>query len=86
MTTYQIITVVISMLGLAGGMIAAYVRLKTDLAKVQAKLAELEINQSRLHDDKADHDLVMSHHKETNSKLDQMSAQINIIVNRLIQK
>lgn len=81
MTTFQIITVLFGFTSLLGGFIAGYVKIKTDIAKILAYIAELQANTGK----KADYDLVLQLQKETNSKLDQMNQQINIIVNKLMK-
>jgi hypothetical protein len=88
MTTYETLTVIISLIGILVGGVAAFVKLKTDIAKIEAKLQEMEREHLALRgviDKKADYQLVLSYQDEIRAVLVQMNAQINIIHNKLMK-
>ena len=41
MTPFQIISIIISLFALAGGIITVYIKMKTDVAKLQVEMLEL---------------------------------------------
>lgn len=81
MTNYQIISIVIALVGLLGSGLAAYIKLKTDLAKVQAEITDLR----NATDSKADFALVKQGQTETNRQLDQLNKQLNLVVTKLMK-
>lgn len=88
MTTFEITMIILAIVAQLGAFIAAYIKLKTDIAKVQGELEQMQDNRNEFIINlaaKVDKELLLQVQKELNSKLDTMNAQVNLIVQTLIK-
>jgi glucose/arabinose dehydrogenase len=88
MTNYEIISTLIALAGLLGAGVAAYIKLRTSLAKVQAEIEDVKTQRIHFQRDiasKADEQLVIQLQSETNSKLDNINTQLNMIYEKMIK-
>jgi len=87
MSTYEILSIIAAFAVIAGGLIGMWVKLKTDLAKVQTALKDLEtrlLENRREVQEKADYHYVKQSHQETNRRLDEIHKTLSMIVNKLM--
>jgi uncharacterized FlaG/YvyC family protein len=88
MTQFELITIVIALTAQLTGLIAAYIRLKTDIAKIMQDIKQLQSNRRDCALEigmKADKELLAQMNSDINKKLDTLNSQINLIVNKLIK-
>lgn len=79
MNSFQVIVIILSALGLLGGIIAVHVKSQIDIAKIQVQIKVLEKDSDRkeialLNLEKRNHE----EHTEINCKLDQLIKSIKI--------
>jgi hypothetical protein len=79
MNSFQVIVIILSALGLLGGIIAVHVKSQIDIAKIQVQIKVLDKDSDRkeialLNLEKRNHE----EHTEINCKLDQLIKSIKI--------